>query len=142
MGNPRDASREPGLTHTHTHTHTADTVVHRSSEADEDQAACSDPVSRLRALGLRPSQARFVARFAALGFPDYKVLADHLGLTCASVISRMYRLRKRLGLSNQQQFVALIIEVVRDAGESRVTFPRIQTIRGQIRREEKWQVKQ
>jgi hypothetical protein len=116
MGNPRDASRELDLTHTHTHT--ADTVVHRSFEADEDRAACSDPVSRLRALGLRPSQARFVARFAALGFPDYKVLADHLGLTCASVISRMYRLRKRLGLSNQQQFVALIADTLHGAGWS------------------------
>jgi hypothetical protein len=50
----------------------------------------------LHALGLRRDPAAFVARFAALGFPDYQVLAADQGISYEAVCSRLHRARKSL----------------------------------------------
>jgi hypothetical protein len=129
----RDTGRKPVATHTRTHTHTAYIAEHRSpglaAEADPD------PVARLRALGLRPGPAAFVARFAALGFPDYQVLAADQGISYEAVCSRLYRARKSLEAKNPRQFIALVLRVLGVAGDPGVAiFSRIAPTGVQTRR--------
>jgi hypothetical protein len=66
---------------------------------------------------LRRDPAAFVARFAALGFPDYQVLAADQGISYEAVCGRLYRARRSLEASNPRQFVALVLGVLGVAGD-------------------------
>jgi hypothetical protein len=68
-------------------------------------------------MGLRRDPAAFVARFAALGFPDYQVLAADRGISYEAVCSRLYRARQSMKLSNPRQLVALVLRVLGVAGD-------------------------